>query len=44
MTYNNSYKHWGPVPEAVRGHGDARQTSVSSEDTGKGRVNIFLKR
>ena len=33
MTYNNSYEHLGPVPEAVRGHGDARQILVISEMT-----------
>jgi hypothetical protein len=37
MTYTNSYKHWGPVPEAVRGHGDARQISVPLKGTGKGK-------
>jgi hypothetical protein len=36
-TYTNSYQPRGPVPEALRGHGDARQILLLSESNREGK-------
>jgi hypothetical protein len=35
--YTNSYQPRGPVPEALRGHGDARQILLLSESNREGK-------